>query len=992
MIRPHWELECDFGHKFSAAMYKDTVLQSGPRIYHRMTETSGATIADLNGAVPATLLGTEGTHYARNVAGPLATGEPADRATSFTPVGAGDLGAAAFTLPSFPSDTLTLEFWIYVVDITVTTRLVSNSGSAANRDIFIVEVRNPGKLFVQVGDSASSLQSADNALVANTWYHVVLTAEAGLGRLRLYLNASQVAVGSRSEGFLIAQTNKAWRYGHAAGGTQAPDFRLDEVAIYDFVLAAADVTRHYGARNTVAAAAPFKTSLTPFMRETITWSRGRKTWLAKPETGRASVVLDNRDRRFEPGYAGELVNLVPNPSFEVDTAGWTAVNCTAFRSSPNHAYRGGYSGGLLVTAGGDAYIWRTVTGLTATTAYTLAAYCRPDVAGMTARVQIDWYTAADVFISTSAGTNTALPTGQWTQLAVAASAPVTADRARIHLLLVGPSAAQAAYFDAVQFEAGTAPSAYIDGSLDSGRWEGTAHASRSYRGGPYYPNVKNRRKLWLTATYPPNLARFGSFEDGDTGWAKTETGSGGITINSHATDHWHGRGSRGNNSGSFSGWRAFSNAPGAGTSGTLTSTEFIPVDPAKPYTLTAAFKPWNGTDIAAAQSAIRLQCFDKAQASLGFVYPNATPDNATAAQVIYQAGVFNPTASVWTRHGGTYTTEGFPVGTAFVKIEIVLHFNSNAGVNVDAIELRPGRDASLTTNVDAGYDEGLRYECFTTYVEDFNQEPRGALNGMALVPSIDLVGILAETKVGERFFPQTTVANRVKALLNLANQPEAERVIYTVVNLVSDLQFSADANLAEHLLEIANFEWGMFYADARGYAILQGATYRATYEPSVRATFKDHDNGTNPMYEEIDWETGTQSIINVGKSQRPGGTQQVVTFPASIEEYGHREYTEPMPAADDATVLTRLEDIVDAYDQPLPRVRSITVNPDLRTTSGYLWPLVLGADLSDRYQVERTPHGVGTAHVWQPYIEGLEAVIDVETGVARFKWYLPSIA
>ncbi len=39
------------------------------------------------------------------------------------------------------------------------------------------------------------------------------------------------------------------------------------------------------------------------------------------------------------------------------------------------------------------------------------------------------------------------------------------------------------------------PSAYIDGSLDNGRWEGTAHASRSYRGGPYYPNVAGGRAL-----------------------------------------------------------------------------------------------------------------------------------------------------------------------------------------------------------------------------------------------------------------------------------------------------------------------------------------------------------------------------------------------------------------------------------------------------------------------------------------------------------------
>src|SRR5688500_7922016 len=106
---PEFILECDFAHRFAKTQYKDTVFQALPRAYHRHLETSGSLIADQMGVMPATIVGTEGTSYARNHASPLATGEPTDRATAFTPTGVGDTGMATFTMFSPQADILTVE-------------------------------------------------------------------------------------------------------------------------------------------------------------------------------------------------------------------------------------------------------------------------------------------------------------------------------------------------------------------------------------------------------------------------------------------------------------------------------------------------------------------------------------------------------------------------------------------------------------------------------------------------------------------------------------------------------------------------------------------------------------------------------------------------------------------------------------------------------------------------------------------------------------------
>jgi hypothetical protein len=976
------------------------VLQAGPVILHRMQEASGATIADSNGVMTMTLQGVENTRWARNQTSPLSTGEPADRATSFIPDGAtASTAIATGTLPALPTNQLTIEGWAKVTTLGSAVYLFSNSNGGINGSTFYVDVQTSGELRVRFGNVTVTTASA--GITANTWFHFAVVLDGGPRTGQVFING--VSRGSGTGAFSVSTIIKTWRYGnHTAAANPAITWYLDEVAYYDYPLDGDEILRHYNARDVTVRADPILVNLSPWVRDEITWSRGRKTWLSLPDAGKAQFTLDNRDRRFEVGYQGALANLMPNPSLETNATGWTNnLNSTLARSTAQ-SFVGQASVLHTVTATSASQISSptlpTIT-VSPSTAYTLSGYVRPGTLAGTAKIVLTWWTSGTVFISQVDSASVTPGAGAWTRLTATGTSPSNAAFAQAFLVLNGPTAGNTVYWDAIQLEPGSAVSDYIDGSLPDGRWSGTSHNSTSYRGGPYHGQLKPRRKIRVRAVYPPNLVTNGSFEDGDlTGWTAT---TGTTAVNSHATAYYHRRGVRGKGTGS-TGYRAYSDPANAQLNVLLTS-DLIPVDPSRPHTLTGAFTTWSGST---AQSTIRLECYDKEQRLLGFVWPNTAPSNATAAQVTHATGHFNPPGT-WQRYGGTYTgqtgvsntaTGGFIPGTAFVRVTIYLHFNNaTVGVIVDAVELRESTEASLTTNVDEGYDEGTWYDLTTVYAEDWLPEERSPTDNVVSVPCVDGLGLLAGQSLSAKYLPQQTVENRIGSLLNIASWPEDQRALDTATNTVAEVSLPEGENLAEHMVKVGVFDWGLFFMDAAGNAVFQAATWKATNPRSTasQATLLEYDNNTAWPYEEIEWETGTQAILNVGKGQRPGGVQQIYEDMASIEEYGRREYTEEMYATVDSTVLTRITDIIANYNAPRARVRSVTVNPEtpqLWTIRTAMWPIFLRTTLQDRFQVQRTPQGVGTARTWNTFVQGVEYSIDLNNGRWRARWYLPDIA
>lgn len=178
-------------------------------------------------------------------------------------------------------------------------------------------------------------------------------------------------------------------------------------------------------------------------------------------------------------------NLITNPSFETNTTNWTAIGGSIARSTTQQ-YHGAYSLAVTPTAGtSDGARYDTVS-LTSGTSYGVSCKSR-GVAGV----------AYKLSIATTGGVDLAVyrftATGNWQWLTLIYTETSTTTR-RVVVSKDNSASTGIFYIDGVQVEAcgseGTFVTTYIDGDQaglvpnqqpPAYGWNGTAHASTSYR-------------------------------------------------------------------------------------------------------------------------------------------------------------------------------------------------------------------------------------------------------------------------------------------------------------------------------------------------------------------------------------------------------------------------------------------------------------------------------------------------------------------------------
>lgn len=207
-------------------------------------------------------------------------------------------------------------------------------------------------------------------------------------------------------------------------------------------------------------------------------------------------------------------NLAPNPSFEVDAAGWAALaNASVARTTDESYGPVASTASLRITASaaGDASA-HTPTPLptAAGLPYTLAAYFRPGVAAVDRSVQVALaWTNGGAPVSTSAGGAVVEETGDWVRARVTATAPAGTDGVQLVATVVNAANGEIHYLDAVLFEQTEFVKEYFDAGLfppSDYLWAGTAHASVSHS----YPRraLKDERLVDVLPRHLPATVEF----------------------------------------------------------------------------------------------------------------------------------------------------------------------------------------------------------------------------------------------------------------------------------------------------------------------------------------------------------------------------------------------------------------------------------------------------------------------------------------------------
>ncbi|MGW5429947.1 carbohydrate binding domain-containing protein [Streptomyces sp. NPDC004059] len=135
---------------------------------------------------------------------------------------------------------------------------------------------------------------------------------------------------------------------------------------------------------------------------------------------------------FDIQVAGEIMQVQPsgtvlttNPSFETDLSGWTPTNATATRSQAV-ARIGSWSCLLTTGAGLSPRIEDTKRAVTAGNTYTALGWLyAPAALPTTAGVNVNWYDASQIYMTTSFNSATLTP-GVWTPFNAQFTAPVGA--------------------------------------------------------------------------------------------------------------------------------------------------------------------------------------------------------------------------------------------------------------------------------------------------------------------------------------------------------------------------------------------------------------------------------------------------------------------------------------------------------------------------------------------------------------------------------------
>jgi hypothetical protein len=214
---------------------------------------------------------------------------------------------------------------------------------------------------------------------------------------------------------------------------------------------------------------------------------------------------------------GDPINLVWNPSAEVNVAGWSGAPSSARSAVARVAASATALGAWMVRAtsiqdGQMGAVYTTDLVITPGQVYTVLANVLAMSAGRSARIGVDWKDSANVFLSGGGVTTFTTTLGQ--RVLVTGVAPAGAARASIVVLSdAGALTGDVMDVDGALVVAGSYSGQNFDGSTPGYGWTGTPHASTSRPTQVNYVFNGTQRGLMAGAALKLRRAYLSGFSD-----------------------------------------------------------------------------------------------------------------------------------------------------------------------------------------------------------------------------------------------------------------------------------------------------------------------------------------------------------------------------------------------------------------------------------------------------------------------------------------------
>ena len=184
----------------------------------------------------------------------------------------------------------------------------------------------------------------------------------------------------------------------------------------------------------------------------------------------------------EPAALGYRVNYVPNPSFEVDTTGWSSI-ASATLARTTSQFNTGTASLSVTNASGSAAAYTMIPLIGGEGTYYISAYVKLASGNSPAnyfirQLQYEDTLSGSTVSAGNIGIQNLSYTGNWVRLSGSVVKQGSANFMSIRIVTGSTVPGEIFYVDSVMLEKSTTLKSYFDGS-SGGFWAGTAHASFS---------------------------------------------------------------------------------------------------------------------------------------------------------------------------------------------------------------------------------------------------------------------------------------------------------------------------------------------------------------------------------------------------------------------------------------------------------------------------------------------------------------------------------
>lgn len=195
-------------------------------------------------------------------------------------------------------------------------------------------------------------------------------------------------------------------------------------------------------------------------------------------------------------------------SLETDTTGWVAETNVTIARDTTQAAHGTANLRMTATAAADMFAITTPTNTYTVSPgqqITALASFRANTTGRSCRVELSWYDASSIFISSTIGANVSDTNAGWIQAFVTGNAPANAAFVRVRVKTVAPGAAEVHYVDKIALKHTPSQTWNVGGTPESGNERYVTVALIDELGQPVSVGVKNNVDAYLESLREVNF-------------------------------------------------------------------------------------------------------------------------------------------------------------------------------------------------------------------------------------------------------------------------------------------------------------------------------------------------------------------------------------------------------------------------------------------------------------------------------------------------------